>query len=489
MKKLDVLLIRSFIGPFVVTFFVALFVLVMQFFWLYMDELIGKGVGVFLLIELLVYMAAVLVQLALPLAILLSSIMTFGNLGENFELVAIKSSGISLLRFMKPLVILIIIMSGLAFVFANNVMPVANLKALSLLYDLRNKKPAMIIRPSQFNNDLQGYSIRVGSMDKDGKKITDVLIYDHSDMMGNNKVVMAKEGEIVPSPDKQSLIFKLRDGWQYHEGYKNGSHDYTQVRMHFDEWDKDFDLSGMKFTRSSEEGFRNANQMMNVSQLTVAIDSLKKQKERSAGTLQTYVAQYVVLETQGKPKDAVVAALASKATVPGERRYDTSFRELVPEASQKAMVQQLTNNVRNFKSLVDVMALDSRLQTENWMKYEIELHRKFTLSFACLLLFLIGAPLGAIIRKGGLGMPLVVAVTFFVIFHILNISGEKLAKSEAVKPWMGMWMSTIILLPLALWLIAKARNDSRIFTKEWYTRAAKSLVAMLPKSVLKKKPA
>lgn len=489
MKKLDVLLIRSFIGPFVVTFFVALFVLVMQFFWLYMDELIGKGVGVLLLIELLVYMAAVLVQLALPLAILLSSIMTFGNLGENFELVAIKSSGISLLRFMKPLVILIVLMSGLAFVFANNVMPVANLKALSLLYDLRNKKPAMIIRPSQFNNDLQGYSIRVGSMDKEGRKITDVLIYDHSDMMGNNKVVIAKEGEIVPSADKQSLIFKLRDGWQYHEGYSNGSHDYTQVRMHFDEWDKDFDLSGMKFTRSSEEGFRNANQMMNVSQLQVAIDSLKKQKARSAGSLQTYVAQYVVLETSGKEKDRVVKALAAPAADGGRRTYDTSFRELVPEASQKAMLQQLANNVRNFKSLVDVMALDDRLQTENWMKYEIELHRKFTLSFACLLLFLIGAPLGAIIRKGGLGMPLVVAVTFFVVFHILNISGEKLAKSEAVKPWMGMWMSTIILLPLALWLIGKARNDSRIFTKEWYTRAVKSLIALAPASMLKKKTA
>lgn len=490
MKKLDLLLIRSFIGPFVVTFFVALFVLVMQFFWLYMDELIGKGVGVLLLIELLVYMAAVLVQLALPLAILLSSIMTFGNMGENFELVAIKSSGISLLRFMKPLVILIVLMSGLAFVFANNVMPVANLKALSLLYDLRNKKPAMIIRPSQFNNDLQGYSIRVGSMDKEGRKITDVLIYDHSDMIGNNKVVMAKEGEIVPSPDKQSLIFKLRDGWQYHEGYQNGSHDYTQVRMHFEEWDKDFDLSGMKFTRSNEDGFRNANQMMNVSQLKVAIDSLKKQKSRAAGTLQTYVSQYVVLETSGKTKDEVVKALAApQVASAAPRTYDTSFRQLVPDSSQKAMLQQLANNIRNFKSLVDVMALDNRLQTENWMKYEIELHRKFTLSFACLLLFLIGAPLGAIIRKGGLGMPLVVAVTFFVVFHILNISGEKLAKSEAVQPWVGMWMSTIILLPLALWLIAKARNDSRIFTKEWYTRAAKSVAAMLPASLSKKKTA
>lgn len=486
-KKLDILLIRSFIGPFVVTFFVALFVLVMQFFWLYMDELIGKGISILVLGELLVYMSAVLVPLALPLAVLLSSIMTFGNLGENFELVAIKSSGISLLRFMQPLLIVIIALSGLAFVFANNIMPVANLKALSLLYDMRNKKSTFIIKPSKFNSDIQGFSIRVGSLDKETGKIRDVLIYDHSDMVGNNKVVIAREGEIVNSPDKQALILRLRDGWQYHEGFENGAHNYTQVRMHFDEWDKAFDLSSFKFTRSNEDMFRNANQMMNVAQLVVAIDSTKRQKYRSAAQLSSNVSQYVVLESKGADHDKVATALASTTTGKAQiRAYDTSFRELVPDTAQKPMIQNLVNNVRNLKSLVDVMALDSRLQTENWMKYEVELHRKFTLSFACLLLFLIGAPLGAIIRKGGLGMPLVVAVAFFVAFHMLNISGEKLAKSEAVEPWLGMWMSSIILAPLSIWLIGKARNDSRIFTKEWYTRAAKAVAASMPAFTKKK---
>jgi lipopolysaccharide export system permease protein len=190
-KKLDILLIRSFIGPFIVTFFVSLFVLMMQFFWLYMDEMLGKGVGVTVLLQLLVYMSTTMVPLALPLAILLSSIMTFGNMGENFELVAIKSSGISLLRFMQPLFIFIFIISIFAFFFSNNVIPVANLKALSLLYDVRNSKPTLNIRPDQFNNDIQGYSIRIGSKDKDGKVIRDVIIYDHTDMVGNNKVVIA----------------------------------------------------------------------------------------------------------------------------------------------------------------------------------------------------------------------------------------------------------------------------------------------------------
>jgi lipopolysaccharide export system permease protein len=476
-KKLDLLLIRSFIGPFIVTFFVSLFVLVMQFFWLYMDEMIGKGVGVLLLVELLVYMSAALIPLALPLSVLLSSIMTFGNLGENFELVAIKSSGISLLRFMQPLVIFVFFISCLAFVFANNVIPVANLKALSLLYDVRNKKPTLSIRPEQFNNDIQGYSIRVGSKSDDGKTIHDVVIYDHTDMVGNNKVVMAREGQMLASDDKQSLIFRLKDGWQYHEGYENGNHNYTQVRMHFDEWDKVFDLSGMKFTRSNEDLFRNANQMMNVAQLAESIDSLKRQKSRSAATIGSYLAPYVTLQSGNKEREIVTGGLKTGKYV--ARKYDNSFVELVPAGERTALAQSLANNVRNLKSLIDVMALDNKIQTENYMKYEIELHRKFTLSFACLLLFLIGAPLGAIIRKGGLGMPMVVAVVFFVIFHILNISGEKLAKSEAVAPWLGMWMASFILMPLAIWLVFSVRRDSRLFAKEWYLMMLRTLNGFL----------
>ncbi len=477
-KKLDILLIKSFIGPFIVTFFVSLFVLMMQFFWLYMDEMIGKGVGVLVLIQLLVYISTTLVPLALPLAVLLSSIMTFGNMGENFELVAIKSSGISLLRFMQPLVIFIIIVSVFAFFFSNNVIPVANLKALSLLYDVRNKKPTLNIRPDQFNGDIQGYSIRIGSKDKEGGIIHDVVIYDHTDLVGNNKVVLAKEGEIIASEDKQSLIFRLKDGWQYNEGYENGSHNFTQVRMHFDQWDKVFDLSGFRFTRTNEDMFKNANQMMNVAQLSESIDSLRKQSSRSTVAIGSYLAPYMVLQTSGKDKDYVVKKLAEGNA--GARLYDSSFIERVPDSSRSALLQMVGNNLRNFKSLVDVMALDGRLQVENYMKYEIELHRKFTLSFACLLLFLIGAPLGAIIRKGGLGMPLVIAVAFFVTFHILNISGEKLAKSEAVEPWVGMWMSSFLLLPLAVWLINAARNDSRIFAKEWYMRMWRTLKNSLP---------
>ena len=467
-KKLDILIIRSFIGPFIVTFFVSLFVLIMQFFWLYMDEMIGKGVSVWMLIQLLVYMSTTLVPLALPLSILLSSIMTFGNMGENFELVAIKSSGISLLRFMRPLLIFVIGISGLAFLFSNNVIPVANLKALSLLYDVRNSKPTLNIRPDQFNNEIQGYSIRVGSKDQDGNTIRDVIIYDHTDLSGNNKVILAKEGQMIASADKHSLIFKLKDGWRYEEGTNRGVHDQTQTRMHFAKWDKMFDLSSLNFTRTNEDLFKNESQMMNVNQLSNEIDSIKKYKIKSYNSISGYIAPYVTINNKSKEGDQIIKKLNDNK--PQTHTYDSSFLQIVPDSSRTAVLQTTINNLRNFKSLMDVTALSKKIDSERYLKFDVEYHRKFTLSFACILLFLIGAPLGAIIRKGGLGMPLVIAVVFFMAFHILNITGEKLAKTSALLPWMGMWMSTFLLLPLACWLIISARNDSQIFTKEWYIR-------------------
>lgn len=477
-KKLDILIIRSFIGPFIVTFFISLFVLIMQFFWLYMDEMIGKGIGIWMLIQLLVYMSATLVPLALPLSVLLSSIMTFGSMGENFELVAIKSSGISLLRFMRPMLVFTLFLGVLAFLFSNNVIPVANLKALSLLYDVRNSKPTLNIRPDQFNNEIQGYSIRVGSKDKDGNTIRNVIIYDHTDMAGNNKIILAKEGKMIAAPDKMSLIFKLTDGWRYEEGYEHGAHNFTQTRMHFAKWDKLFDLSAFKFTRSNEEMFKNAYQMMNASQLSDNIDSLQRAQNKVGATLSSYLAPYITLNNKSKEADRINELL--KANSSSHHKYDSSFLQLVPDSSRAAVLQTATTNVRNFKSLIDVTSLDKKLQIENYLKYDVEFHRKFTLSFAVILLFLIGAPLGAIIRKGGLGMPLVIAVVFFMTFHILNITGEKLAKARSVFPWGGMWMSTAILLPIAFWLIMAARNDSQIFTRELYLRAWAVIKRILP---------
>lgn len=471
MKKLDILILRSFIGPFIVTFLVTLFVLVMQFFWLYMDELIGKGLGIWMITQLLFFMSTTLVPLALPLGILLASIMTFGNMGENFELVAIKSAGISLLRFMRPLLLFMIVISGCAFLFSNNVIPFANLKALSLLYDLRNSKPTLNIRAGQFNNDIPGFSIRVGEKDRNGRTIRNIIIYDHTDGTANGKVVLAKEGEMIPSEDKHYLIFRLRDGWRYDERENTGGRkNYEQMRMHFSKWDKVFDLSTFKINRTNEDLFKGAYQMMNVAQLADGIDSLKRYEKKLIASVSSYLAPYLTTMGTGFETQRLDSQLRKKTDVP-LRSYKTTFAELIPDSLRANVATQAVNQARNAKGLLVISSNDKNMRLDNLVKFNVEWHRKFTLSFACILLFLIGAPLGAIIRKGGLGMPLVIAVIFFVIFHIISITGEKLTLAGTLPPWFGMWMATGMLLPMAFVLVNQARNDSQIFSKEWYLRA------------------
>lgn len=470
-KKLDILIIRSFIGPFIVTFFVSLFVLVMQFFWLYMDELIGKGLGIWMILQLLFYMSSTMVPMALPLGILLASIMTFGNMGEHFELIAIKSAGISLLRFMRPLLIVICGMGAFAFFFNNNVIPVANLKALSLLYDLRNSKPTLNIRPGLFNNDIDGFSIRVGEKGKDGYSIKDVMVYDHTKGYGNQNVVVAKSGKMIPA--RQVLIFRLQDGWRYEEGGGRNMGNRTQVRMHFKRWDKAFDLSGFKLTRTNENLFKGAYQMMNIKQLNHEIDSNKKYNKRLEGNVSSYLSPYLTTAMTSPQKDSLENKIVHvKTTAPN---YTSSFLETMPDNLRSRVMELALSHVRNSKGLVNITATDKKIQMENVLKFKIEWHRKFTLSFACVLLFLIGAPLGSIIRKGGLGLPLIIAVSFFLLFHIISLTGEKLAKSASLEPWMGMWLSTAMLLPIAFFLINKAKKDAQILNKDWYVTAGKRI--------------
>lgn len=446
-----------------------------------MDELIGKGLGIWMIVQLLFFMSTTMVPLALPLGILLASIMTFGSMGENFELVAIKSAGISLLRFMRPLLFFIMFIGGLAFLFNNNVIPYANLKALSLLYDLRNSKPTFNIRAGQFNKDIDGFSIRVGEKDKDGKTIRNIIIYDHTSGLGNDRVVIAKQGEMIPSADKHYLIFRLKDGWRYEEtvNTKDGVNSYQQYRMYFKKWDKVFDLSSFKLTRTSEDLFKDAYQMMDVVQLNERIDSFGRYEKNLAKNLGIYLSPNI--EAMGNDSQMTVLTkqvIAAKKTV----TYKSSFIDYIPDSLKGRVVASSINTVRNSKGMIDISSNDKTLHHENFLQFNVEWHRKFTLSFACVLLFLIGAPLGAIIRKGGLGMPMVIAVAFFVVFHIMSITGEKLAKTGSLPAWLGMWMATGMLLPIAFILINQARNDSQIFTKEWYMRVWSKAISTFKKS-------
>jgi lipopolysaccharide export system permease protein len=466
-KKLDLLILRSFMGPFIVTFFIVLFAFTMQFYWLYMDELIGKGLGIGLTLQLMIYMSATLVPIALPLGILLASIMTFGSLGENYELVAIKSSGISLFRFMRPLVVFIGIIAVLAFFFNNYIIPVTNLKSYSLLYDMRNQKPTMNIREGIFNKEIDGFAIRVGHKDPDGQTIRDVIIYDHTGSQGNKTIVLAKDGKMYPASDGRYLIFELHDGWRYEED--NSKAENQQTRMHFGTWYKVFDLSKFAFSRTKEELFKGNEEMMNVGQLSQNIDSVNRKYRASLSDINRYLNPYFSVYNRRKEDSALFKKLS--ASVPaGTFFYKKSFLEHVPDSARAGLTHTVESNLRNMDRLIRIVTTDIHIQQEKINKFKIEWHKKFTLSFACILLFLIGAPLGAIIRKGGLGMPVLIAIGFFIVYFIITSTGEKLAQQRAVSPWYGMWLATGILLPIAAVILVAARNDSSVFNKEWYWR-------------------
>jgi lipopolysaccharide export system permease protein len=465
-KKLDKLIIKTFLGPFVATFFVTLFVLVMQFLWKYVDDLVGKGLDTGVIIQLIAYTSATLVTLALPLAVLLSSIMTFGNLGESFELVALKSSGISLLRFIRPLLFVCSGIAFLAFLFANYVIPVANLQAKSLLYDITNSKPAFNIKAGVFYKDIPNYTIKVAQKDKDNQTIHQVMIFDHTGGSGGDKVILAEKGQMVLTANKRFLYFILDNGWRYEE---KGNRGYTvpgdMVRLGFKKYSKAFDLSSFAFNRLNMDLFASNQQMLNVRQLDVAIDSMQQIEQKYRKTINAFV---TVRYPFFKWKDTAWAASAPPLKI-------KDFEKTVPEKKRRAVLERAEQSVRETQSALEQPTQEYVDRHNLILMHKVEWQRKFTLAAACIVMFLIGAPLGSIIRKGGLGTPLVFAVIFFVIFNVFFMIGEKMARSGVMFTWSGMWLSNMVLLPIAGFLIVKAMNDSQLFNKEFYFRSIQKI--------------
>ncbi|TWV97487.1 LptF/LptG family permease [Chitinophaga pinensis] len=472
MKKLDKLIIKTFMGPFVATFFVTLFVLVMQFLWKYIDDLVGKGLDTPVIIELITYTSANLVSLALPLAVLLSSIMTFGNLGESFELVALKSSGISLTRFMRPLLAVCTTIAILAFLFNNYAMPVANLRAKSLLYDITNSKPAFNIKAGVFYTDIPDYTIKVAEKEADNKTIHQVMIIDHTPG-GGDKVILAEKGTMLLSADKRFLYFVLEKGWRYEERNNRSSTNPGElIRLGFREYKKAFDLSSFAFSRLDMGLFASNQQMLNVRQLDKAIDSLYKQEQLFSRTVNAYVTtRYAFYKWQDTGWLAKAPALAV-----------TNFRDVIPEKSLRYTLERTEQNIRDGQNNLEGPAREFGDKHGTLLLHKVEWQRKFTLAFSCIVMFLIGAPLGSIIRKGGLGTPLIFAVVFFVIFNIFFMVGEKMARKDVMATWSGMWLSNIVLMPIAMFLIYKALNDSNLFNKEFYFRSFNNIKKLFKKN-------
>lgn len=456
MKKLHILVLKSYVGPLVLTFFISLFILVMQFLWKYIDDLVGKGLEWHVVAQLLFYASTTFVPLALPLAILLSSLMTFGNLGERYELVAIKSAGISLSTFMRPLIILLTLISIGAFFFSNNVLPISNLKFKSILYDVRQQKLALNIREGIFYKDIDGYVLRVGKKEKDGSTIRDVIIYDHTSRAGNTNVTRAEWGKMVQSGDGTFLDLTLYNGYNYDEKSDRRSEAKRPFqRTYFAEQYRRFDLSDFRMMRTNENLFRNHYQMLNLKQLEHSTDSLKKEKSaRIDNFARSSMLNYSFLDRI----DSVLPV--DSAIVVSDRLYALNGMDKTQKAE---VLDKALNTARNIRNNVDYEKNDLEEREVLIRKHEVEWHLKFTLSFACLVLFFIGAPFGAIIRKGGLGLPLVISVVFFVIYHVISMTGKKSVIAGSMDPVVGMWLSSAVLLPLGIILTYKATNDSPLF--------------------------
>ena len=614
MKKLDKLIVKAFVGPFIATFFITLFVLVMQFFWLWIDDFVGKGLDAGTILKFVWYQSAVLIPLALPLAVLLSSLMTFGNLGETFELVAIKSAGISLLRFMRPLFVVAVIIAIGAFLFSNYVIPVANLKSRTMLADIVLAKPSFLIKEGVFNDKLEGFAIKIGKKEDNDSVIHDVIVYEQTNSLQDNFIV-AKSGIMKPSPDKRFLDFHLRDGIRYQErGNASDSVATEFIRMGFKQYKKQLDISSFNFKASEDSNNRNNERVLSMRQLDVAIDSMDRyyrtDKERyeqnfysslpvlmyldstvntgklhdSVLHIKKNIQEYVIGSTKGNlvaymvadsirkkwkveakpgkkepipkgPRAALTAASAQKgvdtagtpadslnlartgpkpvsppvpvessdtssrpvpdsqgsaagttdsslladnqaakkredsianvqarlAFVPKPKRDANTFLAILPDSARQQVKERAQGSIAAMKSNIDMNRSMLGEQEKGLRRYKIEWHRKISLAIACVVLFMIGAPLGSIIRKGGLGSPLIFAIIFFMIFYFVSTRGEKLAKEGEMSPFNGMWLATYVLIPVGLFLTYKAMHDSNLFNKEFYTRMRRKISGWIKK--------
>ncbi|MEI7895463.1 MAG: LptF/LptG family permease [bacterium] len=469
MKKLDLFLLKSYLGPLVMTFFISLFILLMQFVWKYIDDMVGKGLEWYIILKLLFYFSATFVPLALPLAILLSSLMTFGNLGEHYELVTMKAAGISLSRIMRPLIVVSICISALAFYYSNVILPIANLKSLSLLYDIREKKLAFNIKEGVFYPGIEGFVIRVGKKEKDGNTIRDVMVYDHTKHLGNISLTTAEWGKMELSPDKKFLVFRLYNGTNYEEriDIRNNEISRPFQRTDFSQQYQMFDLSAFQLTRTDESLFKKNYEMQNINQLSKSIDSIRSQLMEDVKAYEAgFVKNHQRYTKAGKEKTK---------TGKTPEKFNPSVIYNFKAENRGKLMETAINGAKSMKENVVTNRESIYNKSKLVYKHQVVYHKKFAFSIACFLLFFIGAPLGAIIRKGGLGMPAVISTLFFILFWVISFVGEKYAIEGEVPPWQGIWFASAVLMPIGIFLTVKATNDASLFDADAWLNVLKKI--------------
>jgi lipopolysaccharide export system permease protein len=452
------------------TVILAMIVLILQFVWKYIDELVGKGLSWAVISELLMDVSASLIPMALILGVLLSSIMTFGNLGEHSELTALKSSGISLSRIMAPLFILAMLITTGAFLVANYVIPKTNMKFFTLLLDIRKQRPEFDIREEQFYNGLEGYSLKIGKRSTESRMLYDLMIYDHTAKIGNAAVIVADSGHMVMTEDKRNLILTLYSGFGYTEQLDENRRLQPTKPLRRDKFTMQqvlFKLPSNELNRTDEDLFKDNYKRKNLSELREYVDIFRPAMENKREKAWRDLSGNQLFKMQDK-KDTLTP-LSDKQKEMALLRIDIQqvYDTLPPEERSKAIDHALTL-ARTAQSVAKTTA-DIYRSDSSWMfRYQIEWHRKFTMSLACLIFFLIGAPLGAIIRKGGLGTPVVVSTFLFILYYIISLAGEKYARAGIMPVWLGMWGSTLILLAVGIYLTIKSTRDSSILSLETY---------------------
>jgi lipopolysaccharide export system permease protein len=537
-KRLDLFLWKTFLPLFLMTFGICLFIFLMQFLWRYVDEMVGKGIQLYILAELFFYAALTFVPQALPLAILFASLMTFGNLGEQFELLAMKSSGISLMRIMRPLTVFLIFVAVAAFFFQNNVIPVSQVKMYTLLYSVKQKSPELEIPESIFYTEINGKNIYVRKKDKKNGLLKEVMIYDYSEGFNNTRVIVADSGRLKTSTDKKYLVLTLYSGESFqnlkgsNRNAKNAQDAVPYRRETFDtmemliEFDGNFNLRGESLFQDRYVSKNMASLQRSIDSMTVRLDSIKafesnalyaqsyrKTLDRLSGRAQSASAQTQSAagkaqgdagktqgeagKAQGEAGKAQGAAgkkgdatkkddtakkddAAKKDDDPATARralfdFDSLYRVQEP-VTKASLLSYSKRNIDNILMNYGMKSETMRIEAKEIRYHHTEMHRKFTLSFACLIFFFIGAPLGAIIRKGGLGAPAVISVLLFVVYYIVDNIGYKMARDGVWPPWQGMWLSSVVLLPLGIFLTYKAVNDSVLLNAETYMDAVKRFI-------------
>ncbi|NRB62174.1 MAG: YjgP/YjgQ family permease [Saprospiraceae bacterium] len=522
MKKIDKFVISSFIPPFIVAFSIAMFVLLMQILWLYIDDIAGKGLGPFMIIELLIYRSMSLVPMALPLGILIASVMVMGNMAEHYEISSMKSAGISLIRIMRSLLIFGCFAVLFSVYTSNTLIPHANLKFGSRMFDIQQKKPALSLETGTFNDDFQGYAIHIGRKGANGRDVFDVLIYDQTKInTGELTTITARSGEMFSTSDGGVFIMKLRDGFQYAEQRRRAHHNrnsYPFVRTHFETWEKMFDLDEFALDRTNPDLFKENRQMLSARELGIAADSIGHKIQEREMELSNYVSNYITGEeldtTILKPKVQDVSA--DSFNIPGSIDMDEESIETRRQVLKQNKIaagrgsggqevgrfdlkpieeyatfaetfrpierDRLYRKVRTFaRSILNQAESASRTlerMREQKVKYIYDQQMKYSMAVICMIFILIGAPMGAIVRKGGFGYPILVSIIFFMLFVILTIFCRKIAESFVLPAVAAAWLPCGILLPIGIVLTRKAMNDSKLGTsgrvgqliKKWFDR-------------------